>query len=493
MKKTLLFLFLLAGNTIFAQDYAPLPDTGIRRYFTNSAGYLRGIRVDSVVQEAGYKRYVTFRTARGWKSFSELADSNGACWVGKNVRAYPNGDWQFPNVAGDTILVKTGAKVGERWPFYTDISNKWFEAKVAATDTQTVFGVLDSVKIVELTAMTGNTPLLTDSVTGFRIVLSKAHGFSQVPDLYLFPYLDLDSNQRDYWYDNVMNGYNNSPFSQLVFKNITNWNPTYRNLFSYEVGDVLYTRHLSNMGPIQDNFLDTVLSKQEYPDYTDYIFNRWHWRRVDWYGALLSVQNGIASRRVDNTTLVDTTFMPEEYYETYYPKTSVVYLLRNDTTFCMLSDKIKLLLGDRSGLYVRGLIYPARYVYKLGLGLVAYDQGNGDGGTESDRLEGYVKQGFPCKTIPVVPSGVERLSFKLNDFKLYPQPATTEVFLQASELRYPATIRIQNLQGQLLSVQELSAAGNTISTANLPAGLYLLSVTDAGGNSAVQKLLIEAN
>ena len=115
MKKLLLFLLLsFAGNTAFAQDYAPLPDTGIRRYFTNSAGYLRGIRVDSVVQESGYKRYVTFRTARGWKpgSSGQLADSNGACWIGKNIRAYPNGDWQFPNCTGDTIVIKNRCKAG---------------------------------------------------------------------------------------------------------------------------------------------------------------------------------------------------------------------------------------------------------------------------------------------------------------------------------------------------------------------------------------------
>ena len=132
MKKILLFvLILLVCNTIFAQDYAPLPDTGIRRYFTNSAGYLRGIRVDSVVQENGYKRYVTFRTPRGRNNNSgNFTDSSGACWLGKNVRAYANGDWHFPNIAGDTILVKTGAKVGDTWAFHRDTSTIWTEATV---------------------------------------------------------------------------------------------------------------------------------------------------------------------------------------------------------------------------------------------------------------------------------------------------------------------------------------------------------------------------
>ena len=498
MKKLFLFVLLsLAGNAAFSQDYAPLPNTGIRRYFTNSAGYLRGIRVDSVVQEGGYKRYVTFKTARGWKTYSELADSNGACWIGKNIRAYPNGDWQFPNVAGDTILIKSTANAGDSWAFYTDTTSRWFEAKVLALDTQTVFGVLDSVKIIELTAMTGNTPLPADSITGFKIILSKAHGFAQVPDLYLFPYPDINFNsiQRDYWYQNVFNSYNSSAVSQLVFKHITNWNPTARDLLSYRVGDIVYRSSIYMFSTIKDYFLDTIVNKQEYPAYTDYTFNRWHWRRnTGWNWDLLSVQNGISSRRVDNKQLVDTTFMPEEYYIPLNAsqRTNVVYLKNNDTSFCSTALRIEHIMGDRAGLYVRGLIYPAWYSYKLGIGLLYYEQRNGDGGTESAELHGYVRNGNSCKEIPVVPLSINPGYLK-NSFSLYPQPATTSVYLQAPQLRYPALIEIRNLQGQLLSTQELQSAGNPISTANLPAGLYLLSVTDAGGNNGVQKLLIKAN
>ena len=495
MKRTLLLLLLLlAGNTAFAQDYAPLPDTGIRRYFTNAAGYLRGIRIDSVVQEIGYKRYVTFRTARGWKNSSELADSNGACWIGKNVRAYPNGDWQFPNRTGDTVIIKTGAALNESWSFYSDTTSRWFEAKVIAVDTQTVFGILDSVKIIQLTAKMGTTPLPADSITGFKILLSKAHGFAQVPDLYLFPYPDLNFNsgQRDYWYHNVFNSYNSSAVSQLVFKHIANWNPTARDLFSYGVGDIVYGSSIFILGTIKNYFLDTVVNKQEYPAYTDYTFNRWSWSRsTGWNSDLLSVQNGISSRRVDNKQLVDTTFMPEEYYPLYASqRTNVVYLRSNDTSFCSTALRIDHIMGDRDGLYVKGLIYPAEYSYKLGIGLLNYRQGNGDGGAEEDELLGYIRNGNSCKEISAVPLSIGPTYLK-NSFSLYPQPATTSVYLQAPQLRYPVLIEIRNLQGQLLSTQQITTAGKSISTANLPAGLYLLSITGAGGNTGVQKLVIQ--
>ncbi len=60
MKKiTCLLLLVLAALPGRSQQYAPL-QPGIKRYFINKVGYLRGMRVDSVVQENGYVRYKAF-------------------------------------------------------------------------------------------------------------------------------------------------------------------------------------------------------------------------------------------------------------------------------------------------------------------------------------------------------------------------------------------------------------------------------------------------
>ena len=182
--------------------------------------------------------------------------------------------------------------------------------------------------------------------------------------------------------------------------------------------------------------------------------------------------------------------MPEEYYGGCY---TYLYIKLNDSSFCSRNMLVNKSAGPGCGLNVGPLQYPRFYTYKQGLGQVYYSSGDGDGNVVEDKLYSYQKNGIRCKGIPGVPSGLETISLKTGSFYLYPQPAGNTVYLEAPQLSYPAIIRIQNLQGQLLSTQELSAAGKPISTANLPAGLYLLSVTDAGGNSGVQKFLIEAN
>ena len=488
MKKLLLFLgLLLAGNMGFAQDYAPLPDTGVRQFFSNSAGYIRGIRVDSVVQEAGFKRYATFRTVRGGYN-NIAADSNGACWVGKNVRSYLNGDWQFPNVAGDTILVKTSASLNDTWAFYSDTTSRWFEAKVTGLDTQTVAGTLDSVKIVTLTAKTGNMPLPTDPITGFQIVLSEAHGFVQVPDLYLFPYKDLEAGYTpDPWYKRLNRNGFLPTISPLLFRQLGAWNPSSRQMFEAQAGDVFLNGkiHYAFYTPVaQSYYLDSVIARVDSPTYTDYTFSHWYWQGQ--LGIFKSSQPGQVVIRMDDKPFFYPRYMPEEYQQVGY---NSLYIVANDTSFCSRQPRYQEVRGDGQGLRIQNAFYPYPFEYKLGLGIVYNSRTGGDGDSWKDELYSYRKGGVPCGRMNL---SVQLLP-KIDTLKIYPQPATTTVFLEASHLLYPATIRIQNLQGQLLSTQQITAAGQPVSTANLPAGLYLLSVTDAGGNNAVQKLLIEAN
>ena len=492
MKKVVLFcILLLAGSTGFAQDYAPLHGTGVRRYFTNATGYLRGIRVDSVVQENGYKRYVTFRTARGWKNSSELADSNGACWIGKNVRAYLNGDWHFPNAAGDTIVIKTGAKPGDTWIFHRDTSSIWTEAKVISLDTQTVFGVLDSVKKIQLTVKNGNVSLPAHPISGFQITLSKTMGFAQVPDLYLFPYKDLDfsSNTRDYWYRKLKpNNAGAITPVHLLFTHVSGWNLPEREMYDFQIGDVINGRNYSNSLPGRGTFIDTVTARQDYPGFTSYTHNSWSWKNTtNQNGTTFSVQHGTYTFQKSNRLSFDTLHLPEEYYGGCY---TTLYCNSKDTGFCSSGLLVEQTASDGCGLYINGLIYQKHYKFKKGLGIVYYRYINGDGQQEEDDLYSYQKGGILCGSIGTIPSDVKRVS-NAAAFRLYPQPAVDAVYLEAFRLYYPITIYIRNLQGQLLSTQQITTAGKSISTANLPAGLYLLSITDAGGNTGVQKLVIQ--
>jgi hypothetical protein len=76
-------------------------------------------------------------------------------------------------------------------------------------------------------------------------------------------------------------------------------------------------------------------------------------------------------------------------------------------------------------------------------------------------------------------------------FALYPNPAheSFNVLLPATATPYSYTLTLSNMQGKDLFSQPLGGGSHCISTANLPAGLYLVTLTSPEGSST-QKLLV---
>jgi hypothetical protein len=203
-------------------------------------------------------------------------------------------------------------------------------------------------------------------------------------------------------------------------------------------------------------------------------------------GSIISSQSGKIVVRLDDEPFFYPDFMPEEYQEFGYTS---IYIRTRDTFFCNNKPRYREWRGHGQGKQVPPYSVTSEFEYKLGLGVVDDHRPSNNNDIWKDKLYRYRKGGVDCLFSDLNAGTIHYT----GECKLYPQPATTEVFLEAPQLRYPATICIHNLQGPLLSQQQITTAGKPISTANLPAGLYLLSVTDAGGNSGVQKLLIEAN
>ena len=86
MKKIFLLIILLYAIGANGQNYQCL-QSGVKHYFTNSYGYLRGIRIDSVRTYADSVIYYPFHTPRGnfAASYMVTLDSTGGSWLGKKV------------------------------------------------------------------------------------------------------------------------------------------------------------------------------------------------------------------------------------------------------------------------------------------------------------------------------------------------------------------------------------------------------------------------
>jgi len=98
---------------------------------------------------------------------------------------------------------------------------------------------------------------------------------------------------------------------------------------------------------------------------------------------------------------------------------------------------------------------------------------------------------FSGSVYKVIDSNLATQSFARTSLELYPNPALSEVHLNAPNLKFPATANVFDVSGKWLSSQLLESATNAITTSALQSGVYLVSVTDANGATFNSKLMIQ--
>lgn len=91
----------------------------------------------------------------------------------------------------------------------------------------------------------------------------------------------------------------------------------------------------------------------------------------------------------------------------------------------------------------------------------------------------------------VIDTSLSTSSFDKDTFELYPNPATTEVFVKTKGLEFPAIVTVADTTGKTVMQQSLTSETNAISIANLQTGLYIVSVKDQAGKSISSKLTVK--
>lgn len=147
MKNLFSLALILLAHLGYAQNYQCL-QPGVKHYFTNGNGYLRGMRIDSVETQGDSTIYFPYHTPRGYLHSAppSTLDSTGGSWLGKSVVQRADGTFLFDNLWHDTVVIKTQANVGDSWVFYHDTTTLFYQASLMAIDTMTVLGFVDSVK-----------------------------------------------------------------------------------------------------------------------------------------------------------------------------------------------------------------------------------------------------------------------------------------------------------------------------------------------------------
>lgn len=82
-------------------------------------------------------------------------------------------------------------------------------------------------------------------------------------------------------------------------------------------------------------------------------------------------------------------------------------------------------------------------------------------------------------------------AFSKSALQLYPNPATSEVFIQSETMAFPALVNVFDISGKLLISQSLLSEGNSVNTDTLKSGIYMINVTDHSGADYTSKLTVK--
>ena len=519
MKKLFLLLTVLYGLLCNAQNYQCLQG-GVKRYFTNSNGYLRGMRIDSIRTSGTDIIYYPFHTARG--NYIDIVttplDANGGSWLGKKVIQHNDGTFLFDNIWNDTIIVKTQARTGDSWVFYNDSSTKYYKATITAQDTMTVFGSIDSIKTVEISAYTGSVHDIADSLNNFIIVLSKNHGFIKVFDLYTFPYHRSDTvfgTGQDYYLDYLISDSKRcmSPFLTTIYNNlnfnaIDLANPTYAQIYDWNVGDLfenwVFRADISNDGTYPYGyFLDSITTKTTTAGGVQYNFTGWsatmHFS-PPWivlsssfnptipYPYDTSINTGMLT--FTNELLIDTTVMPEENTQQW-----LLYYFRNDTSACHNGDMYQFIDGNAFHPSICFEGAPLIRTYKTGLGLLNSNWnilGGSPPRIQDTTLIYFVKNGSPCGHY-TYPAPINYIT-GINDinnlvFTIFPNPATKEITIQTNSTK-TCTVSLENMLGEIILRQKIKSQQDNLDLTGIYSGIYNIIISDDSGKKYNQRLII---
>jgi hypothetical protein len=524
MNRFLLACLLFVTITCQGQNYNPL-QYGVKRYFTNSNGYLRGIRVDSVTTSGTDTVFHLFRTVRsaGYFYMSGIPvriDTAGGSWAGGNVIKQPDGTFLFDNLWGDTVVLKTQANLGDSWTFFNDTTQISYTATVTALDTMTVLGNLDSIKVITIAADTAGMPYTQDPVNGFQLKLSKDNGFVQAFDVYTFPYHLPDSTSDIIWLDyylDLVTGRGNSygidifypgPYHcsydqrpdtiNSVFKLVDFHNPVTLEFANFAMYDVYKYQdgYSSGSGATYYDHEDTVILTSVTPVTRSYSVSDHfsiHNFPADTYSAgTPTVINGYE----DSTRLIDTTLMPEErgsqFYYNYFPAESP------DSGLCNIGGKY-VVNSEHMNSY--GIVWYGSYpdigqrfntyavTYYLGFGEWAIDGYDASSNLTHTRYMTYLSMaGSICYGSFRWLAGMKDVSSDLSLVSIYPNPTDGRITIKLPKQQ--CTIRISNVMGQQVYTAQADNQEFIVDMSSLSAGLYTVAIADNSGNSVVRKLSV---
>jgi len=487
MKKLAIFQLLLVLPLYFshAQNWAPLNKNEKFNYrLTGAKTVSAQIKVDSAKLVNGDSVYYLNRIAKincdscfeGYSITSNLPQ-----FLQKQVTLKGNGVYNFT----DTLNLALYALCPLNYSWLYDTTNG-ISAQMTDLDTDIIFGTVDSIRTIQLS-------------TGDTIILSKSYGIIRYP----------------YKYGVVDSFYTLTGIEGL---NVGEKLPNFKDMFNWNVGDIFeysyYFSYSESLGGATYNgtMKLTVKSKYQNGDTLKYEVSQLS-------GLLLT---GLGRPTYTSKIVTDTLVFIDSvnHFANNYPNQlsdSNGYKFKDyfssggistpgytyfgsdstgKTTIQLYQPTVyDTLITERVAYSYINVVPPNTGTYTQGLGITAYNFCNdydasiyGYGYTEAWGMTAYRKGNDTVGTLTpdsVLQATATTAPQPQQQAKVYPNPANNYITVALKDIQQ-STITLNNLQGQLIKKENTNSNLTTIDISELPAGMYLLSITTETGTEYVK-------
>lgn len=403
-------------------------------------------------------------------------------------------DYQFANG-----IIKHDATLSESWVFNASLS---INATVADKYETTLFGSLDSVKVIELSTLD-------------TILISKYHGVIRYPDFEnagkYFLLCGFHEGQNSFgeylpnlWriYDfNVADVFSyyldrteecGSYARHLTFEILDDLSDSYKVSYRVKVLDSIFNNWNECIPPLPDSFFTThnYIDTFELTDHPGLLENQYSGGYAftmagseDYSNSFYNLPFHSNDYFTDFYTLIPANHFQliVHQWDSYFGTSNY---MKHLPTAVKISDSLFYKIYPSEPISAQGYLYAILPYFVESLGRVqGWYEHNSD--FHFDQMQGYIKNGITVGTIYDFPDDLSIDSQENYQLSIYPNPATNQIQLDANYQE----VQFYSLAGQL--ILQIQNPGQTIGVGDLAKGIYLVKALDMDGNLLTTKLVLE--
>ena len=476
MKKIITFQLIYVFTIIcsYAQDWSPINSHEKFNYRLTGANIVSAqIKADSAKLINGDSVYYLNRIAKYCDTCKQTSyiRSNLPQFLQKKVTILNTGFYNFKDSLN--IVLHTMAPLNYTWLYD---STKYITAQVAQIKQETIFGVLDSVRVISLSS-------------GDTVIVSKSYGIIRYP----------------YEYGNTDSCYT---LTGIEGRNVGELLPGFKGAFNWNVGDMFeihWNETNGQYGPsgfVYVTYKFTINNKYVNGDTIKYIIHLQQYNNGHWNLFNINSRNPIdtlifidSANHIANNYPGQLCNLPINWNNSY-PNQFQNYFTNNGGYFSnngeggypypdlgvttIRADKLGEISQDSS--FSSNLpINSAQFHDGLGLtsytiadleynenwALVAYRKGNDTVGTFTPDSD--------------FPTAIATAQQPVKAALVYPNPAKDNITIAFTQPQQ-GSITLSNVQGQTVKEEKLGGVSTTIDISALTPGMYILSVTIQTGS-----------